>query len=420
MMKLEAGSAAFDREADGTSNGDENEFHIDSSGSMVRMARKSATTASSGGKSSISAKATNYTASDWESDAPATPHPETDAETDDDEEEERARRAFIEALKRTEAPPASSRPEAHDDDYETKSEVKSEKERREDALKSLEREADQIRKSAHVAVDTGRLYNDLEDGVMEEAERTLAALNAAPDALEVLAEMNKKKELRSVDHASVEYLPIRKNLYLVPPSLARLSSLEVAERRAKLGVKVRGRGAPAPVETFREAGLSERIVELLDAKGIARPFPIQAQCMPCIMAGRDVIGIAKTGSGKTLAFVLPMLRHIMDQPPLAPGETGPIGLILAPARELAYQIHAVTKSLAKHLGLKSTAVYGGAEVREQIGDLKRGTHVLCATPGRLIDILTMQSGKLISLQRVSFVCCDESDRAFDMGFGELG
>ncbi|KAL7482918.1 hypothetical protein ACHAW6_008576, partial [Cyclotella cf. meneghiniana] len=105
-----------------------------------------------------------------------------------------------------------------------------------------------------------------------------------------------------------------------------------------------------------------------------------------------------------------------DQPPLAPGETGPIGLILAPARELAYQIHVVCKGLAKHLGLKSTAVYGGAEVREQIGDLKRGTHILCATPGRLIDILTMQSGKLISLQRVSFVCCDESDRAFDMGF----
>ena len=122
------------------------------------------------------------------------------------------------------------------------------------------------------------------------------------------------------------------------------------------------------------------------------------------------------GSGKTLAFVLPMLRHILDQPPLAPGETGPIGLILAPARELAYQIHVVCKGLAKHLGLKSTAVYGGAEVREQIGDLKRGTHILCATPGRLIDILTMQSGKLISLQRVSFVCCDESDRAFDMGF----
>ncbi len=117
-----------------------------------------------------------------------------------------------------------------------------------------------------------------------------------------------------------------------------------------------------------------------------------------------------------MAFVLPMLRHILDQPPLGNNETGPIGLILAPARELAYQIHVVCKGLSKQLGLKSTAVYGGAGVAEQIGDLKRGTHILCATPGRLIDILTMQSGKLISLQRVSMVCLDECDRAFDMGF----
>ena len=157
-------------------------------------------------------------------------------------------------------------------------------------------------------------------------------------------------------------------------------------------------------------------MSILEKKGIVDPFPVQAQCLPCIMAGRDVIGIAKTGSGKTLAFVLPMLRHILDQPPLGPNETGPIGLILAPARELAYQIHVVCKGLTRHLGLKSTAVYGGAGVAEQIGDLKRGTHILCATPGRLIDILTMQSGKLISLQRVSMVCLDEADRAFDMGF----
>mmetsp|Transcript_42120 Transcript_42120/g.73895 ORF Transcript_42120/g.73895 Transcript_42120/m.73895 type:complete len:333 (-) Transcript_42120:1165-2163(-) len=251
---------------------------------------------------------------------------------------------------------------------------------------------------------------------MEEAERNLAALTAAPDALEVLAEMNKKKELRAVDHKSIDYLPVRKNLYIVPQSIAKLSPIEVAERRAKLGVKVRGKGAPAPVSKFSEAGLSERIMAVLEKKNITEPFPVQAQCLPCIMAGRDVIGIAKTGSGKTLAFVLPMLRHILDQPPLAPNETGPIGLILAPARELAYQIHMVCKGLAKHLGLKSTAVYGGAGVAEQIGDLKRGTHVLCATPGRLIDILTMQSGKLISLQRVSMVCVDECDRAFDMGF----
>ncbi|KAL7437472.1 hypothetical protein ACHAXH_004207 [Discostella pseudostelligera] len=372
-------------------------------------------------------------AADWLLDVPATPygssiHPpdhDTNMEPEtDDEEEERARRAFIDALKQS-APPTPSMDDVlastdatnkNDDDYETRSEFKSEKERREDAVKQLSLEAERIRKQAHVAIDVGRLFNEDEGGVVDEAERTLAALTATPDALEVLQELNKKKELRAVDHKSIDYLPVRKNLYIVPQSLAKLTPAEVAERRAKLGVKVRGKGAPAPVSKFSEAGLSERIMSVLADKNIVDPFPVQAQCLPCIMAGRDVIGIAKTGSGKTLAFVLPMLRHILDQPPLGNNETGPIGLILAPARELAYQIHVVCKGLAKHLGLKSTAVYGGAGVAEQIGDLKRGTHILCATPGRLIDILTMQSGKLISLQRVSMVCLDECDRSFDMGF----
>jgi len=400
---------------------------IKSSDAAVVSSKISHTTVSSRTVVATSTIATtaNYTFSDWESDAPATPYNQVGNETEqetDDEEEERARREFIEALKKSSAPKDSdptstvANVDNNDDEYETKSEVKSEKERREDAVKQLSLEADRLRKKTHVAIDTGRIYNDDEGGVMEEAERNLAALTAAPDALEVLAEMNKKKELRAVDHKSIDYLTIRKNLYIVPQSIAKLSEMEVAERRAKLGVKVRGRGAPAPVLKFSEAGLSERIMSVLEKKGITDPFPVQAQCLPCIMAGRDVIGIAKTGSGKTLAFVLPMLRQILDQPPLGPNETGPIGLVLAPARELAYQIHMVCKGLAKHLGLKSTAVYGGAGVAEQIGDLKRGTHILCATPGRLIDILTMQSGKLISLQRVSMVCLDEADRAFDMGF----
>jgi ATP-dependent RNA helicase DDX46/PRP5 len=137
------------------------------------------------------------------------------------------------------------------------------------------------------------------------------------------------------------------------------------------------------------------------------PFAIQQQAVPTIMSGRDVIGIAKTGSGKTLAFVLPMIRHIMDQPELGEGVTGPIALILAPARELALQIFNEAKKFTKALGLRATAVYGGASVAEQIGELKRGAEIVVCTPGRMIDILTMQAGKLISLSRVSFVVLDE-------------
>ena len=408
MMGLETEPAAGDEENAISGR------NIDPSASMARTRIDSSSTSfvKSQAKKTV---VKSYTHSDWESDAPATPGPESELDTDD--EEETGRRLMIEELMRQDVPSDDkTTTEGEDDEYETKSEVKSEKERREDHVRKLEREAEQIRKSAHVALETGRMYNDDEGGIMEEAERNLAALTAAPDALEVLAEMNKKKELRAVDHKSIEYLTVRKNLYIVPQSLAKLTPMEIAERKAKIGVKVRGRGAPAPISTFRESGLSERILSVLEKKGITEPFPVQAQCIPCIMAGRDVISIAKTGSGKTLGFVLPMLRHILDQPPLGANETGPIGLILAPARELAYQIHAVCKSFSKHLNLKSTAVYGGAGVAEQIGDLKRGTHILCATPGRLIDILTMQSGKLISLQRVSMVALDECDRSFDMGF----
>lgn len=137
--------------------------------------------------------------------------------------------------------------------------------------------------------------------------------------------------------------------------------------------------------------------------------------MPALMSGRDVIGVARTGSGKTLAFLLPLLRHILDQPVLAEGK-GPIGLIMAPARELAVQIYNESKKFTKALGLRVTAVYGGAGVADQIADLKRGAEIVVCTPGRMIDILTMQAGKLVSLDRVSFVVLDEADRMFDMGF----
>jgi len=90
---------------------------------------------------------------------------------------------------------------------------------------------------------------------------------------------------------------------------------------------------------------------------LKEPFAIQKQAIPAIMCGRDVIGVAKTGSGKTLAFLLPMLRHILDQPPLLDGE-GPIGLVMAPARELALQIFQEAKKFTKPLGLRATCIYG--------------------------------------------------------------
>jgi hypothetical protein len=298
-----------------------------------------------------------YTNSDWESDAQTTGGATSENETDD-EEEEKARRAFIEALKSVPGPAEQEEQLqlelANNRKVETLAQVRTEKSRREQKMRDLERDAEEARKTAELAgaPELGRLYNDVEGGVMEEAERNLDAAMAAPDALQVLAELNKKKELKAVNHSQVDYIPFKKNLYIVPRNLANLSSDEVANLRGKLKVKVRGQGAPIPVTSFEQCGLSERILKVMEKQNITTPFPVQAQCLPCIMAGRDVIGIAKTGSGKTLAYLLPMLRHILDQPPLGPNESGPIGLILAPARELAYQIHSVCKVFTKQLGLK--------------------------------------------------------------------
>ena len=212
----------------------------------------------------------------------------------DDEEEEKARRAFIEALKSAPALGGAEEDVVEKSKKpELAAEVRSEKQRREQRLKELEQEAEEARQSAQAAgaPELGRLYNDVEGGVMEEAERNLDAAMAAPDALTVLAELNKKKELKAVDHSKVDYIDFQKNLYVVPRSLASLSNDEVLNLRAKLKVRVRGHGAPAPVSNFEQCGLSEKLMRVLQSQGIHNPFPVQAQCIPCIMAGRDVIGM---------------------------------------------------------------------------------------------------------------------------------
>ncbi len=225
----------------------------------------------------------------------------------------------------------------------------------------------------------------------------------------------KKKELKVVDHSTVSYIPIRKNLYIVPRSLAAIPAKEIQAIRHNLEIKIRGKGCPPPLETWEQTGVSDRIIAVIERHGWKEPFPIQRQAIPAIMGGRDVIGVAKTGSGKTLAFLLPLFRHILDQPPLGDRE-GPIGLIMAPARELAVQIYNECKRFTKALAMRVTAVYGGAGVADQIADLKRGADIVVCTPGRMIELLTMQSGKMINLSRVSYVVMDEADRMFDMGF----
>ena len=171
--------------------------------------------------------------------------------------------------------------------------------------------------------------------------------------------------------------------------------------------------APAPEQqlSFAELGVDPAIVGALEKQGIHAPFAIQAMTVVDALAGRDVCGKAKTGSGKTLAFGVPLLQRTMAAPATEPGR--PRALVLVPTRELAVQVSEVFEPLAEAAGLRTVAVYGGADIERQIKKLRRGVDVIIATPGRLIDL--GDRGEL-SVADLETLVLDEADRMADMGF----
>ncbi|KAJ5794198.1 Helicase C-terminal [Penicillium paradoxum] len=239
----------------------------------------------------------------------------------------------------------------------------------------------------------------------------------AEDVLAMAANKKKKREIPVVDHSKIEYEPFRKQFYTEPSNLAEMTEAEVANLRLELdGIKIRGSNVPTPVQKWSQCGLGVQTLDVIHKLGYENLTSIQAQAIPTIMSGRDVIGVAKTGSGKTVAFLVPMFRHIKDQRPLA-NMDGPIGLILSPTRELATQIHKDCKPFLKALGLRAVCAYGGAPIKDQISELKRGAEIIVCTAGRLIDLLAANQGRVLNLRRVTYVVLDEGDRMFDMGFG---
>jgi ATP-dependent RNA helicase DDX46/PRP5 len=231
------------------------------------------------------------------------------------------------------------------------------------------------------------------------------------------------KSLPVVDHSKIDYEPLEKTFYIESPEIKAMSEDEVAAFRLNELENTVVRGdkrkdaapCPRPVKKFAQCGLSAKLFGRLAELQFETPTPIQAQAMPAIMSGRDVIGIAATGSGKTLAFLLPMFRHLLAQRPLAFGE-GPIGLVLCPTRELCLQTADEAKKFKKALGIRTVPIYGGGPLVTQIAQLKRGAEIVVATPGRMIDVLCLNGGRVTNLTRVTMVVLDEADRMFDMGF----
>ncbi|XP_062015496.1 DEAD-box ATP-dependent RNA helicase 42-like [Rosa rugosa] len=255
--------------------------------------------------------------------------------------------------------------------------------------------------------------SDSDFGDLENDENVLEDEN--DDEFIKRVKKTKAEKLSLVDHSKIDYEPFRKNFYIEVKEISRMSPEEVGACRKELELKIHGKDVPKPIKTWHQTGLTSKILEIIKKLNFEKPMPIQAQALPVVMSGRDCIGVGKTGSGKTLAFVLPMLRHIKDQPPVEAGD-GPIGLIMAPTRELVQQIHSDIKRFAKVLGLRCVPVYGGSGVAQQISELKRGTEIVVCTPGRMIDILCTSGGKITNLRRVTFLVMDEADRMFDMGF----
>lgn len=164
--------------------------------------------------------------------------------------------------------------------------------------------------------------------------------------------------------------------------------------------------------TFQALGLSDQILKALEKTTLKTPTPIQAQTIPAIMAGRDVMGLAQTGTGKTAAFGLPLLHRILGigHPP---GPRHVRALILAPTRELTTQIKDNLESFTKGTPVKVTMVVGGASLFKQAQSLAKGSDVLVATPGRLIDLLERGD---VSLEKCAYLVLDEADHMLDMGF----
>jgi ATP-dependent RNA helicase RhlE len=166
-------------------------------------------------------------------------------------------------------------------------------------------------------------------------------------------------------------------------------------------------------QTFAMLGLSAELLRVVAEQGYSEPTPVQAQAIPVILAGRDVLAGAQTGTGKTAGFALPLLQRLAAASIPAQTPRRVRALILTPTRELAAQIEESVRTYGQYLPLKSTLIYGGVNINPQIDALRRGVDILVATPGRLLDHLQQ---KTASLAQVEILVLDEADRMLDMGF----
>src|SRR5437667_1143542 len=171
-------------------------------------------------------------------------------------------------------------------------------------------------------------------------------------------------------------------------------------------------GSPS---SFAELGLRPELLRAVTEAGYTTPTPIQVQAIPLILAGKDVMGGAQTGTGKTAGFALPILHKLSPTANVSPSPARhPVrALILTPTRELAIQVEESVRTYGKYTKLRSTVVFGGVDIKQQLPIVRAGVEILVATPGRLLDHVEQKS---VNLGQVEILVLDEADRMLDMGF----
>ncbi|UUC49491.1 DEAD/DEAH box helicase [Pseudomonas citronellolis] len=164
--------------------------------------------------------------------------------------------------------------------------------------------------------------------------------------------------------------------------------------------------------TFAALGLIEPLLRALDGLGYQNPTPVQAQAIPAVLKGRDLLAAAQTGTGKTAGFALPLLQKLLQEGPQVAANSIR-ALVLVPTRELAEQVHESFRVYGQHVPLRTAVAYGGVSINPQMMKLRKGVDVLVATPGRLLDLYRQNALKFTQLQ---VLVLDEADRMLDLGF----
>lgn len=222
----------------------------------------------------------------------------------------------------------------------------------------------------------------------------------------------------------VQYVDPIKTWWRPPRAIEEKPADYHEKMRAKNNILVEGEFPPPSLQTFKAMKFPKGILKGLENKKISKPSPIQMQGIPAVLSGRDLIGIAYTGSGKTLVFVLPIVMFALEQEVRLPfmRNEGPYGLIVCPSRELAKQIQENVEYFARYLHkendvplIRSCLAIGGVPSSEALDVIRKGVHIVVATPGRLMDMLNK---RMINLDVCRYLCLDEADRMIDMGFEE--